>query len=147
VDLRVFRTRGLAVGVARLVLLTLAAAGFIAMHGVSATDPGGAHHDPMSMSAMIEHAGPTLTDHAGFDTAAPVSGTRLAVAPGEDDGHGLMAACLFVLFSVLAGVALHALRSGPGVDALDRLRTIVGGYRRSRAPPIPIFLTLCVFRL
>jgi hypothetical protein len=147
VNLRAVGTWGFAVGVARLVLLTLAAAGFIAMHGVSATDPGGAHHNPMNVSATIEHAGPSPAEHAGRDTAAQMPTALRLFAPGEDDGHGLMAACLFVLLSVLAGVTLHALLGRGGVGALNRPRPMGGGHRRSRAPPQPIFLTLCVFRL
>src|SRR6266511_3131948 len=62
VDLRAVVRPGLAVGVARLVLVTLAAAGFMAMHGVAATDPGGAHHNPMSVSATIEEGVLTSND-------------------------------------------------------------------------------------
>lgn len=147
VNLRAVVTWGFAIGVARLALLTLAAAGFLAMHGFAATDPGGAHHNPMNVSVTIEHPAPSPADHAGRDTAAPMPTVPLLVAPEDDDGHGLMAACLFVLISVLAGVTLRVFLGRGGVGALNRLRPMRDGHRRSRAPPIPIFLTLCVFRL
>lgn len=147
-DLRAVVTRGLAAGVARLVLLTLAAVGFMAMHGVAATDPAGAHHNPMSVSAAaMEHPCPSLADHAGLATPAPTPGAPLSVAPADCEGHGLMAACLFVLLSTLAGMALHALHGRLGATPPDPTRSGGEGYRRSRAPPKPIFLTLCVFRL
>jgi hypothetical protein len=147
VDPRAVVTRGLAVGAARLLLLVLAAVGFVAMHGVAATDPGGAHHDPMSVSATLEHPGPSGADHAESDASAPMAMAPLLVAPGQDDGHALMAACVFVLFSVLGGVVLHALSGHLGASPPDPTRSLGVGDRRSRAPPKPIFLTLCVFRL
>jgi hypothetical protein len=147
VDPRAVVTQGLAVGAARLLLLVLAAAGFVAMHGVAATDPGGAHHDPMSVSATVEHSGPSATDHAEPDASVPMAMAPLLVTPGPDDGHGLMAACVFVLFSVLGGVALYALSGHLGASAPDPRRSLGDGDRRSRAPPKPIFLSLCVFRL
>ncbi len=148
-DSRAVVTRGRAVGVVRLLLLVLAAVGFVAMHGVAATDPGGAHHDPMSVSAALEHPGPSAADHGRPDASAPMAMAMapLVVAPGEDDGHGLMAACVFVLFSVLGGVVLHALSGYLGASAPDPTRSLSLGERRSRAPPKPIFLSLCVFRL
>ncbi|OLT00438.1 hypothetical protein BJF90_35170 [Pseudonocardia sp. CNS-004] len=140
-------TRGLAVGAVRLLLLVLAAVGFVAMHGVAATDPGGVHHNPMSVSATVVHTGPSAADHARPDAGAQMAMTPLVVTPGEDDGHGLMAACVFVLFGVLGSVVLHVLSGHLGAFAPDPTRSLGLGERRSRAPPKPIFLSLCVFRL
>lgn len=140
-------TQGLAVGAVRLLLLVLAAAGFVAMHGVAATDPGGAHHNPMSVSATVEHPGPSGADHAVPDAGAPMAGALLVDAPEQDDGHGLMAACVFVLLSMLGGVVLHALSGHIGGSAPDPTRSLGLGQRRCRAPPKAIFLSLCVFRL
>ncbi|MFC5235995.1 hypothetical protein [Pseudonocardia zijingensis] len=134
-------------GAARLLLLALAAVGFVAMHGVAVTDPGGAHHNPMSVSATVEHTGPSGPDHARPDADVPTATAPLAGAPDRDDGHALMAACVFVLVSVLGAVVLHALSGHLGVSPPDPRRSPGVGHRRSRAPPKPIFLSLCVFRL
>lgn len=50
-DPRTFAPHGLALGVARFILLMVATAGFMAMHGMAATDQAGLHHNPTSMSA------------------------------------------------------------------------------------------------
>jgi hypothetical protein len=148
-ELRADVTRGLAAGAARLVLLVLTAVGFLAMHGVAATDAAGAHHSPVTMPATpMDHPRPIVADAPGLDTPAPTAVASPSVAPADgDQGHGLMAACVFVLVSVLAGVALHAFLSTlRGMPSAPR-SSFGAGDQRPRAPPRPIFLSLCVFRL
>jgi hypothetical protein len=126
--------------VARLVLLTLAAAGFIAMHGVAATDAAGRHHSPTSLAAVAGHEDSMSHDASGV-AASPLQCTD------ECPDHGMVAGCVFVLLSALTGIALHALYGRLGAMPSALLRCLVPGRRRSRAPPRPIFLSLCVFRL
>jgi hypothetical protein len=61
--------------------------------------------------------------------------------------HDDMAACAFILLTVLAGVVLHALGVTSG-GAIPKLSALVRSRRAPpRAPPLPLFLSLCVFRL
>jgi Family of unknown function (DUF6153) len=134
-------TGALAAGVVRLVLLAMAATGFLAMHGLAATDPVAGHVSPLDSHSMVASA------ESGM--AMPDAGTG-TVAWSADAGHHQhddMAACAFILLTVLAGVVLHALGlasggTSPGLSALVRSRRAP-----PRAPPLPLFLSLCVFRL
>ncbi|TQM09945.1 hypothetical protein [Pseudonocardia kunmingensis] len=144
-DIRTIVTKGSAVGVVRLVLLTLAAAGFLAMHGIAATDPVAGHLSPMDAPLTASHGAPAVA-HAHDDRAAAT--TASAPLPGHGSHeHDDMAACLFVLLTVIAGVMMYALgipvrRTTPVAQASDRQ-----GRGPPRPPPRPVFLTLCVFRL
>ncbi|TQM09857.1 hypothetical protein FB558_5631 [Pseudonocardia kunmingensis] len=139
-------TRGHAVGVARLVLLLLAAVGFLAMHGLAATDPLGAHHTPITTAGPTTEAA-TMEHMAGGDRTAPTAAAHTSDPRGGEDGHAMMAACVFVLISALAGVALRALFGGVDGTPPTLLRITAHERQRPRAPPHPIFLSLCVFRL
>jgi hypothetical protein len=133
--------RAFAAGVVRLVLLAVAAAGFLAMHGVAATDPVAGHVSPLDSHSMAAPAEPAM--------AMPDAGHG-PIAWSGDAGHHHhddMAACAFILLTVLAGVVLYALGvawggMSPGLSALLRSRRAP-----PRAPPLPLFLSLCVFRL
>jgi hypothetical protein len=142
VDVRIVVPHGLALRVVRFTLLMVAAAGFLTMHGVAATDTTGLHHNPMTMSAT------STTDpaHAMADPrSAPV--TVASTPDGGSDGHNMAAACLFVLLSVLAAVTLRALYKRPGGTERAALRAIWRRRSPARSPPQPVFLVLCVFRL
>jgi hypothetical protein len=134
-------TGAIAAGVVRLVLLAMAAAGFLAMHGVAATDPVTGHVSPLDSHSMAAPAEPAMAmPDAGH---GPIAWSGDAGRHHHDD----MAACAFILLTVLAGIVLHALgvaSSGmsPGLSALIRSRRAP-----PRAPPLPLFLSLCVFRL
>ncbi len=58
-----------------------------------------------------------------------------------------MAACVFVLLGIVAAFALHTLRGGFGATPGVSLTTVREARRPPRAPPRPVFLSLCVFRL
>jgi hypothetical protein len=126
--------------VARLVLLTLAVAGFLAMHGVATTDAAGRHHSPASLAVVAGHED-SMSPEASGVAASPLQCT------GECHDHVMVAGCVFVLISALTGIALHVLHGRLGAMSSALLRSLVPGQRRSRAPPRPIFLSLCVFRL
>jgi len=128
--------------VVRLVLLALAATGFLAMHGVAATDPLAGHISPLDSHSLVAPA-----EHA---MAMPDAGAPPVAWSGEAGRHNHddLAACAFILLTVLAGVVvLHAL--GGGADgASPKLSALVRQTREPpRAPPLPLFLSLCVFRL
>jgi hypothetical protein len=133
-------TGAFAAGVVRLVLFALAATGFLAMHGVAATDPAAGHVSPLDHS-LVAPAEPAM--------AMPDAGTP-TIAWSGDAGHHQhddMAACAFILLTVLAGVVLHALGAASG-GAFPKLSALVRSRRAPpRAPPLPLFLSLCVFRL
>jgi hypothetical protein len=141
VDIRTTVGSRSAVVVVRLILLTLAATGFLAMHGLAATDPVAGHISPLDSHAVIAPVGHSEGMHAA-PTMAPdsASGTH-----GHD--HDDMAACAFILLTVLAAVALHALGVATG-SSFPTLSTFTSSRRGPpRGPPQPIFLSLCVFRL
>ncbi|MHA6631427.1 DUF6153 family protein [Pseudonocardia sichuanensis] len=131
---------------ARLVLLLLAAVGFLAMHGLAATDPLGAHHTPITTAGPTAEAA-TMEHMAGTDRSTPTAVASVSDPHDTDRSHAMMAACVFVLLSALAGIALRALFGSIVGTPATLLRITANGRQRPRAPPHPIFLSLCVFRL
>jgi hypothetical protein len=135
---------GLALGVARLVLLLITAAGFMAMHALAATDPAGVRHSPIVVPAT-SMADPDHAMAAHVHTSGPV-----ATASDHDcghSGHEMATACLFVLLSAPATVAWYALHAALSNTTAAVLRALWRRHGPARAPPRPIFLSLCVFRL
>lgn len=120
-------------GVLRLVLCTLAFAGFVAMHGVAATDPVAGH--PGGLAVVADHPVEPATHPS---TVVP--------AEGHETVHPMLAGCLFVLIGLLVAVALRLLGT-VAAPAGERATRPTDAGRGARAPPLPIFLTLCVFRL
>jgi Family of unknown function (DUF6153) len=144
VNIRTIMTTGSATGVVRLVLLALAATGFLAMHGVAATDPVAGHVSPLDAHSMVAPVEPAAAMH----DADPAATSEMSSGSGAaSHDHDDMAACAFVLLTVLAGVVLHALGIASG-GTYASLSTFIWSSRAPpRAPPLPIFLSLCVFRL
>ena len=134
-------TGAFAAGLVRLVLLAMAATGFLAMHGVAATDPVAGHVSPLDSHSLMAPAEPTMVMPAGGVETVARSGDA------SHQHHDDVAACAFILLTVLAGIVLHATGAAPGgtspgLSALFRSR-----WAPPRAPPLPLFLSLCVFRL
>jgi hypothetical protein len=133
VDLPSTASTGSATGVARLVLLALALAGFVAMHGIAATDLGGTHHNP-----LLAH----VTHVPAHDAVGAAAGS-----PAEHAGHGVMAGCVFVLLGALAALVLRALyRVRPAAARTGRAPWLPA-RPPARGPPAPLFITLCVHRV
>jgi hypothetical protein len=132
-------TGAFAAGVVRLVLLAMAATGFLAMHGVAATDPVAGHVSPLDSHSLV----------------APVIDMPLDAGPGPDarsgspghHQHDDLAACAFILLTVLAAMVLHALGVAPASTSPSRSASVRARRAPPRAPPLPLFLSLCVFRL
>jgi hypothetical protein len=125
--------RALAVIAIRLAVVGLGLAGIVAMHGLSVTDAGGMHRSPVAATSHDAHE--------QVDTPDPAPGC----STGEDC-HLAMAGCLAILLGLIGFAALrlqHVSRSAGGPPT---------SFRRAfappaaRAPPRPIFLSLCVFR-
>ena len=132
-------TGAFATGVVRIVLLALAATGFLAMHGVAATDPMAGHVSPLDSHSLVAPAMEM--------PAAAGPGMNARSGDASQHHHDSLAACAFILLTVLAGVVLHAL----GVASASTSPKLSAYFwsRRAppRTPPLPIFLSLCVFRL
>jgi hypothetical protein len=134
---------GPALGVARLVLVTAALVGFVAMHGLATTDGAGSHH-----AVPIAPAAHAAADHgAEHHRTATTTGAELAPVPHEPSHGSLTAGCVFVLLALAGGVVLRLLRGRrAGAAAAGAVsRVLCGGA--ARAPPRPALASLCVFRL
>ena len=133
------RTRASTACAVRVALLVLAAAGFLAMHGVAATDPMAGHVSPLDSHSLVA---PVMEMPAD-----PGPGVAAHQGDAGHQHHVDLAACAFILLTVLAGVVLRALGvasagTSPPFSALVR-----PNRAPPRTPPVPIFLCLCVFRL
>jgi hypothetical protein len=143
VDIRTTMRSGSAAGVVRLILLALAATGFLAMHGIAATDPVAGHVSPLDAHSVVAPVGPS----EGMHDSEPAASTMGPEPACDGSCHDDMAACAFILLTVLAGAVLHALGIGAGRTWPNISNVRWSRRGPARAPPQPIFLSLCVFRL
>jgi hypothetical protein len=162
------RAAATGVSVCRLVVLALTLAGIVAMHGLASTNAAGqhrmtldvtvtsAHRDtPPMIPAPVHRNTPIGTPpvhavppvHAApADTLAP-SGDNLTPAPDKQhERHELMAACVVILLGLLAALVLPLLRIYRGLDEILTATRRWSTAAAARAPPQPLFLSLCVFR-
>ncbi len=144
-------------GVLRLVVLALTLTGFVAMHGI-ASAAGGTHcgAPPAMMATSGAHGSDAhgvahgLTADHGTTTAMEhiagvVAGVGAPVpAPDSDD---LMVGCLLALLGALVAIGLPLLGWFGTTTAAAGVRRAGAWLRAARAPPNPLFLSLCVFRL
>ena len=137
-------------GVLRLVVLALTLAGFVAMHGV-ASAAGGAHcgAPPALMATTDAHAVAhgSAADHGTTTAMAHRAGIGAGVgapvpSPDSDD---LMVGCLLALLGALVAIGLRLLGRSSD-NAILNVRQAQAWLRAARAPPDPLFLSLCVFR-
>jgi hypothetical protein len=143
VDLRNVTTIGSASGMARLLLVVAALTGFLAMHGLATTDAAGAHH---LGSISVQHdAGVAVPGASSHDAMATEAEAAPEQEPAQHDA--VMAGCVFVLLAVAGTLALRALwvTAARCASARTVLRALSHGP--ARAPPCPVFVFLCVFRL
>ncbi|GAA1194525.1 hypothetical protein GCM10009608_32470 [Pseudonocardia alaniniphila] len=146
----------------RLIVLAFTLAGIVAMHGLASTDPAGQHqsaldvtmapgtHEPPTVPAVPAHGqgqNAMPAAHAVPVDLLPRLSDDVVLTPGnQHDGHDLMAACLAVLLGLLAAVVLALLRSWRGPDWIANATRRWSTAAAARAPPRPLFLSLCVFR-
>ncbi|WP_219419646.1 hypothetical protein [Pseudonocardia nigra] len=85
---------------------------------------------------------PAHTAAAAHDRRAPA-----LTEAGHHDGHGVMAGCVVILLGLFVAAALRRLGSGtrPTGPRTPSRRCIASAA--ARAPPPPLFLSLCVFRI
>lgn len=127
-------------GVVRLLLVASALVAFLVMHGLAATDSAGTHH----ISGARTHDDAPAATSVDHDAAAAVIDNCPCHDPAD---HEVMAGCLFILLALAAGIVLRALRtSAVPATATGRLGWVRTGGP-ARAPPCPVFVSLCVFRL
>lgn len=141
-------------GVLRLVVLALTLAGFVTMHGLAAADAGPAHCGLPAALLLTDgdahpSAHPSAHQPMGHHDNALVGehGMRAAAPAPARDSDELMIGCLLALLGTLAAIGLR-LVSGPHAGtASASARRALAWLRPARAPPDPLFLSLCVFRL
>jgi hypothetical protein len=142
-------------GVLRLVVLALTLAAFVAMHGLTAAGGGEAHCG--SPAALLLTSDGHSTD--GTTGALDPPAAHHDSTPGDDhhtgaeaptsshDSDELMVGCLLALLGTLVAIGLRLL-DGPGTGTASApARQALTWLRTARAPPDPLFLSLCVFRL
>jgi len=134
-------TIGSASGMARLMLVVAALVGFLAMHGLAATDAAGAHH----LGSIQHDSGVAVPSVDGHDPVAVEAEVAPEPEPAQHDA--VMAGCVFVLLALAGGLALRALWVTAARCTSVRTVLRVLSHRPARAPPCPVFISLCVFRL
>jgi hypothetical protein len=132
----------------RLVVLALTPAGFVAMHGVAATDGAGLHRSTIHTAAAPHHhagsAAPAADSH--LDTPGTAHATAVS-GPARYDGHHVTAGCLLALLGAVTALAIRLLgRGAVGGTPTAPVPAPAGPYR-PRPPPRPLFRVLCVYRL
>ncbi|CAA9449431.1 MAG: hypothetical protein AVDCRST_MAG66-4750 [uncultured Pseudonocardia sp.] len=144
-NLRDVLSTGSAFGVARVVLVAAALVGFLAMHGFAITDGVGSHH---AVAVASHNPVPTVLTHSG--PASPADVTPDVTSTGSEDRplhESVMAGCLFVLLALTSGLLLRLLWTTGSLAALRGSVRRLARPAPARAPPCPVFLSLCVFRL
>ena len=147
-------------GVLRLIGLALALTGFVAMHGVASSASGAHCGAPSALLAASDAQGGAhgVTDGstAGHGTSTAVAhfvGVGAGVAASLDapvpspDSDDLMVGCLLALLGALVAIGLRLLGWSGTTTAPLGVRRTGAWLRAARAPPNPLFLSLCVFRL
>jgi len=138
-------------GALRLVVLALTLVGFAALHAFGSAAGNGAHCG--SAPALMMVADSHNTDWSSLpDHQAATSATRDESAPAAatTSGHSsddVTTGCLLALLGALVLIGLRRLRVF-GIDTTSpRVPNAFAWLRAARAPPGPLFLSLCVFRL
>jgi hypothetical protein len=140
----------------RLVVLGLTLVGIVAMHGLASTDAAAQHRTPLDVTMPSGTHAALVPSQGGPPTGGPAAPRFVDLLPAppvdpvltqgeQHDGHDLMAACIAILLGVLA-LALRVLRVGHDTDTLLTTTRRWSRTASARAPPRPLFLSLCVFR-
>ena len=140
-------------GACRLVVLALTLIGFLAMHGIASAN--GEHSHCAVPDTLISAAGPAGHDMPGGDATTtagthshPAADLTLA-ASGDprDEGGMFMTGCLLALLGAVVALALRLVRLAAGIVTPTPASATFRRRRAARAPPQPLFLSLCVIRL
>ena len=127
------------VEIVRVVLTVAAAIAFLLMHGLDPSDTARAHF-AYPATSMVD-SNPATASHVAFEPSSSGSTDQREPLGGE------MVGCVFVLLVLIGFLGLRKLYS-----SLARSSPDDGVSRRyrdgpARAPPVPVFVVHCVFRL
>lgn len=149
----------------RLVVSALTFVGFVAMHGLASAGGDGSHcAAPLALISSVDtavhgtdhgsahgmtgsRAAATAGPHAG-PAVHPAAGPVMTAA-GSSGGGGdeAVAGCLLALLGGLIALVLRVLRVSVTGTSSSSARSAPAWARVARAPPRPLFVSLCVFRL
>ncbi len=138
-------------GALRLVVLALTLVGFAALHAFGSV-AGNAAHCGSAPALMLVADQPSVAkshppgQHATAATAHDERAQADAPTPAHDPDD-VTTGCLLALFGALALIGLRLLRRLSTDTTPPQLRHAATWLRAARAPPAPLFLSLCVFRL
>jgi hypothetical protein len=138
-------------GALRLVVLALTLVGFAALHAFGSVAGDGTHCGSAPALAMVANphgtAESSSADHHAPAVTRHNEGVRADATPPGHDSDNATAGCLLALIGALALIGLRLLRRF-GIDTTPpQLRHASTWLHAARAPPGPLFLSLCVFRL
>jgi len=138
-------------GVLRLVVLALTLVGFAALHAFGSVAGDGTHcgSAPALMMATESHgaAGSSSHDHHATTPTTGGTGVEAGATTSGHDSDDVTTGCLLALFGALVLAGLRLLR-GFAIDTTSpQIRHSYAWLRGARAPPEPLFLSFCVFRL
>ena len=141
----------------RLLVLTLTLAGFVAMHGLASAGGDSSHcAPPVAPVSSGDTGAHDATAHGMADSSSAVaaglhldfsSGSTFASAGGIRSGGGFMTGCLLALFGGIVALLLRLLRLSAQPTPPSAVSSALSRTWAARAPPPPLFLSLCVFRL
>lgn len=133
-------------------VLALTLTGFVAMHGLASAGGGEAHcGSPAALLLATDaHGSDGAVDQptAHHDSTLVDDHHTRAEAPTPSHGSDeLMVGCLLALLATLVAIGLRLLGGRDAVVVSALARPALAWLRTARAPPDPLFLSLCVFRL
>jgi hypothetical protein len=147
----------------RLVVLGLTLVGFMAMHGLASAGGESSHCAvPDTLLSPVATAVHEMTDvgmidggmiNGGTGTTAPadvhpaVDSTVASPGSTGDGDEKSMTGCLLALLGALVALALRLVRLSAGHTAPMPASAAAPRECAARAPPPPLFLSLCVIRL
>jgi hypothetical protein len=142
----------------RLVVLALTLAGFMAMHGLASAGSESSHcavADILISSADMSVHDLTnggMTGHGAATKASAHSNPAVdptVASPGttRDDDEKFMTGCLLALLGALVALALRLVRLSAEHSTPTPASPAAVRECAARAPPPPLFLSLCVIRL
>jgi len=136
-------------GVLRLVVLALTLAGFATMHALGSVAGDGKHcgSPPALIILADDHGADEMaTAHAAVSTMHD-DRTHALASMADRHSDDLTTGCLLALLGALVAIGLRLLRRFGSDTTSPRVRHASFWLQAARAPPDPLFLSLCVFRL
>lgn len=135
----------------RFELLALTLVAFAALHAFGSFAGDGTHCGSASALMMATDSHSTAESrspdhHATAATAHDDRARADATRPAHESGDA-MTGCLLALLGALALIGLRLLRRLSTDTTPAQLRHASTWLHAARAPPAPLFLSLCVFRL